>query len=109
MTETLANGDSSERTQRDLSNEYQHDRVWMVFKNLCVLVILDESSLSIKRVYSLSVFSESYTRVELCERQECLTGLGGRVKTLMELGCRLPLIKPQYLQEMVGTNRGPYR
>ena len=26
-------------TRRDLSNEYQHDRVWMVFKNLCILVI----------------------------------------------------------------------
>ena len=39
MTETLANGYSSESTQRDLSNEYQHDRVWMVFKNICVLVL----------------------------------------------------------------------
>ena len=27
MTETLANGYSSEITQQDLSNEYQHDRV----------------------------------------------------------------------------------
>ena len=30
---------SSESTQRELSNEYQHDRVQMVFKNLCVLMI----------------------------------------------------------------------
>ena len=42
---------SSESTQRDeLSNEYQPDRVWMVFKNLCVLFALNESSLSIGRV-----------------------------------------------------------
>ena len=34
MIETLANGYSSERSQRELSNEYQHDRVLMVFKNL---------------------------------------------------------------------------
>ena len=27
MTETLANGYSNERAQRELSNEYQHDRV----------------------------------------------------------------------------------
>ena len=27
MTETLANGYSSDSTQRDLSNEYQHGRV----------------------------------------------------------------------------------
>ena len=29
MTETLANGYSSESTQRELSNEYQHDVLWM--------------------------------------------------------------------------------
>ena len=40
MTETLANGYSSESAQRELSNEYQHDTVKMVFKNLCILVLL---------------------------------------------------------------------
>ena len=39
MTETLAYGYSSESTQYDLSNEYQHNRVKMVFKNLCILVL----------------------------------------------------------------------
>ena len=39
MTETLARGYSFESDQRVLSNEYQHDRVKMVFKNLCVLVL----------------------------------------------------------------------
>ena len=39
MIETLANGYSSESTQRELSNEYQHDRVLMVFKKFCVLVL----------------------------------------------------------------------
>ena len=39
MIETLANGYSSERTQRGLSNQYQHDRVKMVFKNICILVL----------------------------------------------------------------------
>ena len=34
MTETWANGYSSESSLRELSNEYQHDRVWMVFKKL---------------------------------------------------------------------------
>ena len=33
-----ANGYSSESTQWELSNEYQHDRVSMIFKNLCILV-----------------------------------------------------------------------
>ena len=39
MVETLEYGYSSESTQRELSNEYQHDKVQMVFKNLCVLVL----------------------------------------------------------------------
>ena len=39
MTETLANGYSSVSTQQELSNEYQHDRVKMIFKNLCILVL----------------------------------------------------------------------
>ena len=39
MTETLANGYSSESTQRGLSNEYQHDRVLVVFKDFCVHVL----------------------------------------------------------------------
>ena len=38
MTETLAHEYSSESTHRELSSDYQHDRVLMVFKNLCVLV-----------------------------------------------------------------------
>ena len=38
ITETLANGYSSKSTQRDLPNEYQHDRVSMVFKRFCILV-----------------------------------------------------------------------
>ena len=39
ITETLANGYSSGSTQRELFNEYQHDRVYMVFKKDCVLVL----------------------------------------------------------------------
>ena len=32
MTETLAHGYSSEPIQRELSNEYQHYLVYMIFK-----------------------------------------------------------------------------
>ena len=39
MTKTLANGYSYESTRRELSNEYQHDRVSMVFKSICVLLL----------------------------------------------------------------------
>ena len=39
MTETLASGYSYVSTQRDLFNEYQHDRVKMVFEIFCILVL----------------------------------------------------------------------
>ena len=39
MTETLAHVYTSESTQRELSNEYQHDKVKMVFKDLRALVL----------------------------------------------------------------------
>ena len=48
MTETLANGYSSESTQRELSNENQHDRVKLVFTNLCILVVLTKVALALE-------------------------------------------------------------
>ena len=39
ITETLRQRYSSESTQREQSNEYQHDKVWMAFKNLDILVL----------------------------------------------------------------------
>ena len=50
MTETLANGHSSESTQQELSNEYQHDRGLEGFQRSLHPHALDESSLSIGRV-----------------------------------------------------------
>ena len=51
MTETLANWYSSESTQGELFNEYQHDKVWMIFKNVCIFVLwmkLATSSIKVK-------------------------------------------------------------
>ena len=39
MIETQAYGYSSESAKQELSNEYQHARVWRVFKNICILVL----------------------------------------------------------------------
>ena len=39
MTETLAYGYYSDSTQREISNEYQHKRIKMVFKRFCILVL----------------------------------------------------------------------
>ena len=40
MTETLAHGYTTDSTQRELSNKYQHDSVKMVFKNIWTKVAL---------------------------------------------------------------------
>ena len=44
MTETLAN----ESAPRELSNEYQHDRAWMIFKNLCICVLWTKVDLALE-------------------------------------------------------------
>ena len=54
MTETLAIGYSSESTQRELSNEYQHDRVKLVFTNLRVIVVWMEVDLELEGLKWLS-------------------------------------------------------
>ena len=48
MTETLAHGLSFENPQEELSNEYQHDRVEMVFKSLCVLELWEKAALALE-------------------------------------------------------------
>ena len=50
MTETLAHGFSSENTRQELFNEYQHDRTWMVFKHLCILVLGKKVASALKGV-----------------------------------------------------------
>ena len=50
MTETLANGYSFESSQRELSDECQHDRVQMFFKNLCVLVLWIKVASALERL-----------------------------------------------------------
>ena len=48
MTGTLANGYSSESTQLELSNEYQHDSVKIISKNLFVLVLWTKVALTLE-------------------------------------------------------------
>ena len=70
MTETLTNGYSSENSQRELSNEYQHDRVSMFFKNICFLVHRTKVASALKglselrgRILSCSDIAEGWRRV----------------------------------------------
>ena len=39
MSETLSHRYASDRTQWELTNEYQHGRDWIVFKNICVVLL----------------------------------------------------------------------
>ena len=48
MTEILAHGHSYESTQGELSDVYQHDRVLLFFKNLCVLVLWTKVALALE-------------------------------------------------------------
>ena len=52
MSETLAHGHSYESTQRVLSNEYHHDRVFDGFQKSLLSFALDESSLSMEGLKS---------------------------------------------------------
>ena len=54
MTETLAYGYSSDSSQGDISNEYQHDRVWMIFKNLCIIVLWTKIASALEGLKKLS-------------------------------------------------------
>ena len=56
MLETLANRYSSYSSQRELSHEYEHDRVLMVFKIIYTLVLLTKvgSALEELRGYFLT-------------------------------------------------------
>ena len=57
MIETLACVCSSESTQRELSNEYQNGRVWMVFKNDWVLVLWTKVAPALEGLNGASLMS----------------------------------------------------
>ena len=54
MIETLAHDYSFEITQRELSNEYHYGRVFMVFKNLCLLVLWTKVALAFEGLRPLA-------------------------------------------------------
>ena len=54
MTEIIVHGYSSERTQGDLPNEYQYDRVQMVFKNICILVLRTKVASALEGLINMS-------------------------------------------------------
>ena len=65
ITETLANRYSSESIQWELSNEYQHDRNYTVFKKKLHHFSLAKSSLSIERVELFIGISSSLQQYQI--------------------------------------------
>ena len=62
MIETLANGYSYESAQRELSYEYQQDRVWMIFRNLSILVIWTKVASALEGLTYLIIVSPDQLR-----------------------------------------------
>ena len=62
MTEILAHGYTSGSTQQELSNEYQHDRVKMVFKDLCIFVLWTNVASALERVNTIIFTHGANTR-----------------------------------------------
>ena len=63
MTETLKHGYSSKGTQRELSSEYheyQHDRVWMVFRNRRMVVLWTKVASALEGLINILSISPSY-------------------------------------------------
>ena len=54
MTETLEHEYSSQSTQRGLSNKYQRERVWMLSKNLSILVLWTKVALALEWLEHIS-------------------------------------------------------
>ena len=50
----MAHGYPSESTPLELSNEYQHDRVEVFFKNLCVLVLWKKVASALEGLNSIT-------------------------------------------------------
>ena len=53
MTKTLTNGYSTESTQEELSIEYQYERVYIAFKNICVIALLTKVALALEGLSSM--------------------------------------------------------
>ena len=78
-------------TQGELSNEYQHGRVWIIFKNICVkagsfylsMVVSGESSLSIGRVNTRDVVVMLGTRVSTHFLSRASVNTGARAEVLV--------------------------
>ena len=60
MIETLANGYSSESSQRELSNEYQHDRVLMIFKKICILMLRTKEASALERLKVVNMSGSNF-------------------------------------------------
>ena len=69
MTETLANGYSSDSSQRGLSYEYQDDLVRMIFIIFCILVHLTKEATALEGLTQVAGFQRTYHLIVLVNWQ----------------------------------------
>ena len=109
ITETLANGYSSESTQRELSNEYQHDRVLIVFKDFGILVLWMKVASALEGLNMVMAFIFGWNRFNYMFENDilqnyCPEKLVAMKGGLWEFGClydtlpRMVLAKTEPLQ-----------
>ena len=70
----LANGHSSESTQKELSNEYQHDRVKIVFKGFGVPELWTKVASALeglKSKFTLHTFVLPPPKTDRVDRRDC--------------------------------------
>ena len=94
ITETLAYGYSYESTHRDLSNEYQHDRVQMFFKNLCVLVIWTKVALALDGLTQEQSDFKSYLYLSMEQFASNSTMLSG-ISLYIASGLSIASVEPR--------------
>ena len=80
VTETLAHVYSLEITRRELSKEYQHDRVQMLFKNLWILLLWP------KGVSALDVLNDALVSISVNSTETITLTLMLLVANLMTKG-----------------------
>ena len=84
MTETQAYGYSSESTRQEISNEYQHDRVWMVFKSLCILLLWTKVASALDG-HSIFFLSQTYKEMLATNFPEIFVNLSPISKLISEV------------------------
>ena len=113
LTETLTHGYSSKSTQQELSNKYQHDRVWMIFKNILVFVLCTKvaSALEGLNTYTTTcsaipaLFQEYPMYLQSRQFQPFLQGYANEFDLMRHIRLNTQVVKVSKSDDYVTTGR----